>query len=499
MTTFDWHNSELAAVVRLIGARTGLSFRENQQDRVMDGIRRAMKRSGIENLKDYRRFLETGAEALDDIVVELTVGETYFFREVAQFEFIRHDILPEIRKRCGDAHVIRAWSAACASGEEAYSLAILFHDAAHGDPSHILATDISPEALHAARKASYRQWSLRGDGAAKAKQYLRADGDLMQLDERIRRRVNFESLNLALDVYPSIVTGTHELDLILCRNVLIYFDAETVRSVARRLHDALSAGGWLITASPDPPLDEFAPFESVVTEVGVFYRRALQSSQSSADQVEPIGVTTTAQDTLTDFDDIGGRADSFDVVPSIDVSPPAIFPPQEQRFDVAAEAMPDDKNKDARRAMLEADYERAIELTKGRFTDAQACVIYVKALANLDAARAETACAELASRHPLSAELHYLHAVLLIENEHADRAADAARRVIYLDRNLALAHFTLGSILRRRGDLNGARRAFRNARNIAKRRPADEIVPLSDGETTAQLVEAAEIQLHRLL
>src|SRR5262249_43933663 len=110
--------------------------------------------------------------------------------------------------------------------------------------------------------------------AAQAQRWLQRRGDRFVLDEKIRQRVTVEPLNLALDVYPSFATGTWGMDLILCRNVLIYFDRETVRKVARRLYETLAPGGWLITASSDPPRAADAPLHTVVTHVGVFYRRA---------------------------------------------------------------------------------------------------------------------------------------------------------------------------------------------------------------------------------
>jgi chemotaxis protein methyltransferase CheR len=122
----------------------------------------------------------------------------------------------------------------------------------------------------------------------------------------------------------------------------------------------------------------------------------------------------------------------------------------------------------------------------------------VRALANLDPADAEQACAEAIKKHPLSSELHYLRAVLLHGLGRDTEAARAVRRVLYLDRSLVLAHFLLGAILRRRGDRAGAWRSFRNARDLCAARPGAEIVPLSDGDPAARLVEAAALQMTQL-
>jgi chemotaxis protein methyltransferase CheR len=121
----------------------------------------------------------------------------------------------------------------------------------------------------------------------------------------------------------------------------------------------------------------------------------------------------------------------------------------------------------------------------------------IRELANRDVAEAERICAAATQRHPLSSELHYLRAVLLLDLGRDAEALPAVRRALYLDRSLAIAHFTLGSILQRRGDGAGAWRAYRNARDLCRACPAEEIVPLSDGEPAERLAAAAETQMAR--
>ena len=106
-----------------------------------------MKQRGIADPESYRALIERDDGALDDLISEVTIGETYFFREPAQFEFIRRTVLPHLERRCSPQHAIRAWSAGCASGEEAYSLAILFAQTGWAERSYLLATDVSRAAL----------------------------------------------------------------------------------------------------------------------------------------------------------------------------------------------------------------------------------------------------------------------------------------------------------------------------------------------------------------
>jgi chemotaxis protein methyltransferase CheR len=477
-------------VAYLLGTRTGLSFSPHRRESVENGIRRAMARAGVTEPAHYRTLLETDGKTLDDLIVELTVGETYFFREPGQFEVIRRDLLPDLRRRRGDEHVLRGWSAGCASGEEAYSLAILFAEEGLCGLAHLLATDISRAALAKARSAAYSDWSLRGEGAAAARPYLHHRGDRYVLDDQVRRRVTFEYLNLALDVYPSLATGTWAMDLILCRNVLIYFDRQTIQSVARRLFESLAPGGWLLTASSDPPLAADAAYETVVTAAGVIYRRPdgvpieqrpARMEDRGAFPLEP--VTAWSQIAETEEPELPAEESLFAQTPALPPPPASVPPPT--AIDPLTEAQA---------AFARGDYSAAVEQT-GNLPGEAASVLRVRALANLDGALAERACAEAAARFPLSTELHYLHAVLLLDlGQHAE-AARAARRVIYLDRSLAIAHFTLGAILRQHGDRKGARRAYRNARELCAARPPGEVVTLADGEHAGRLVEAATAEL----
>lgn len=471
-----WTDPRYAFVVRLLGARTGLMFRTDDCDRVEQGIRAAMQRADLNDLGAYAHLLERDQDVWDDLIVELTVGETYFFREPQQFAFIRDEALPAILQQRGLDHTIRVWSAGCASGEEPYSLAILLEQQGLLQQSSILATDISEAALGKARQAVYPDWSFRGQEASRAKLYLQRPADVNVLNEQIRRHVKFESLNLALDSYPSIITGTRSLDLIMCRNVLIYFDRDTVKSIAQRFYAALADGGWLITASADPQLEQFAPFAAIVRKSGVYYQRARSVPPQT-------GVRQPAM-----------PRSAANAQPRPDSSRPNADADQ----DGPQDRTDDDSLADAQRALIEGRFGQAIELTSKRTSEHGACVIRVQALANIDIARAERACASATAQHPLSAHLHYLHALLLLASNRAREAAESARRVIYLDRKLAVAHLLLGSSLRQIGDLAGAHRAFRNAYDLCAARPAEDVVLLSDGETAGNLARAAEFQMQSI-
>ncbi|MBY0522028.1 MAG: hypothetical protein K2R98_01430 [Gemmataceae bacterium] len=445
----SWSRPEYEALARLVSQRTGLRFPSERRDGAESGMRRAM---GGATPASFYAAAERGGEAFDALIDELTIGETYFFREPEQFAALSRVVLPEIRQRKGPAQSIRVWSAACATGEEAYSLAMLLEEEGLADRAEVLGTDLSPAALERARAADgYRGWSLRGEGAIRARRYLVAHGSRLVLDERIRRRVIFRPLNLTSDAYPSASTGTTGLDLILCRNVLIYFDTATTRNVARRLLACLAPGGWLVTGSCDPQLAAHAPFETVLTDAGLFYRK---EGGAPVEGLQP-------------------RFRPAPAAPQL----PASESLAESRLPVMRE--------------LPADVLVAIP-------DPSDAVGRIRALANVDLAEAEHACTAALAQQPLAAELHYLHAVLLLGRGDKGAAIHALRRVTFLDPSLAVAFLTLGTALEYRGDRAGARRAYRNASRLAAAQPPDEPAPLGDGETAADVVCACERRLASL-
>jgi len=454
-------------ILGLVAARTGLVFAPPRLDGAAAGVRRSMKRARVGDVRRYCTMLEESAETLDDLVGELTVGETYFFREPEQFSLIRREILPEIRHRRGDTHVVRCWSAGCASGEEAFSLAMVLADEGLlRDRARVYATDISRRALAKARAATYGEWSLRDSGAGRARAYLERRGDSYELSPEIRASVAVQYGNLALDEYPSFASGLWGMDLVLCRNVLIYLDSAIIPVVARRLFASLADGGWIITGPSDPLLTGCAPFESLMTEAGIVYRRP-----PTPDRIQSLSHAAGATPSAGPLRGSGEPNDG--------------------------EVKPDTSTivATARAALSEGDYRRAVQLTSALRADPAATLVRIRALANIDTRAAEVECERALARHPLNPELHYLRAALLIDQGRDGDAVEALRRVLYLDRSIAAAQYALGAVLRRRGDVEGARRAYRNASELARAHSPDAVLPLTDGESAGRLATAAASEL----
>ena len=421
--------------------RSGLVFAENRRVEARAGIARAMKASAAANGAEYLTLVRRSRAALDALVDELTVGETHFMRDPAQMDLIRRELLPALRGRPAPP---RVWSAGCATGEEPYSLAILLEQEGLDTGAVVLGTDLSESALRKARTAAYSDWSMRELDDAFLKAYFRRPARRRRvLVDRIRQKVRFERLNLVSEE-SYVAAGAVAMDLILCRNVLIYFDHATARRIAARLFDSLAEGGVLLTGGADPLLTDHRCVDIEVTRVGLVYRR---------------------------------RPGATGAVPT-----PAETPRARER-DVATPAPP---------ALDPARTATALE---------PGGVAFARILAEANRAGAEDAermaAAEL-EIHPLDAALHYLSATLLLALERHEEAERQAQRALFLDRSLAVAHFLMGTLLRQRGETAGALRAFRNVRDLCAARPKGEIVLAGDGTRAAGLQSAAVAEIERL-
>jgi len=159
----------------------------------------------------------------------------------------------------------------------------------------------------------------------------------------------------------------------------------------------------------------------------------------------------------------------------------------------------DDRLREAKQAMLQQEFDRVVALIGNLLDEVAACVLHVQALASADSGRALQVCPDLLRKHSLSAELHCLHALLLMGEGRSDAASTAIRRGLFLNRSLIMGHFLHGILLQQTGDIVGAVRCFRNAGNLTCKLPGDQSVPLSDNESAADLVRACDRHLQKLL
>lgn len=184
------------------------------------------------------------------VVEAMLTGETFFFRDRQVFQALRETILPEILATRSDLRRLRIWCAACSTGQEPYSIAMILDEEARnlrGWQIEILATDLSQTALDTARAGLYNQFEVqRGLPVTLLLRYFSRDKDRWRIAEHLRSMIDFQHLNLTTDHVPSGV-----FDLIFCRNVLMYFDARTKQDTLSRIGGALSRDGWLLLGATE--------------------------------------------------------------------------------------------------------------------------------------------------------------------------------------------------------------------------------------------------------
>ncbi len=259
----EWSYSHpaYARIAALFTARTGILCAKSRLESIEAGIKRAQAAAQLADPWEYLDRLSQSETLLTLLTQELAIGETYFFRETEQLQTLRSAVLPALISRLGAGQRLRIWSAGCSSGEEPYSVAMLLDLEGWLDRADILATDLNPQALERARSGMYREWSLRGLAEPMRRRYFQATGGHLTLIEHIRESVRFALHNLISNAPPD--GAGREFDLIICRNVVIYFALQTVKEVAERFYQYLARGGWLLMGAADAPLWDFAPFPSM--------------------------------------------------------------------------------------------------------------------------------------------------------------------------------------------------------------------------------------------
>lgn len=493
----EWTQPEFAAIALALNETTGLVFPSNRRESAESGMRRAMAAACISDPTELLHAIRAAGEVRDILITELTIGETYFLREHGQLDFLKHTVLPAFRA-AGASRALRVWSAGCATGEEPYSLAMTLKEFGWPGPASILGTDLAFARLVTAKRARYTAWSMRGVNESIIARYFERSGKQFVLRPEIRNTVEFRTLNLASADYPSLASGVEQMDVIFCRNVLIYFDLATVAAIAERLMASLAPGGWLFLGASDPSIAEFVRCEVVLTGAGLAYRppgtsvgngqRSFSEGVWSRDEtIEPFLFEDSSAPELT----VESRVVDGDTIAAVPVDRPGAD-------DVDAET-----HDSCETAYEQADYEAAARLARDairRGDDTEAIrIVLVRSLANrgdLDAAG--EACTDALDRHRMSVELTHLHGILLAEAGRYDDAVVAARQALYLSPQYTIAHLALGDALSRIGDVANARRAFRNAETLLQVLAPALPVPGGDGAEVAQLLRIARFRLETL-
>lgn len=455
-----------------LSARTGLMLSQTQ----WIDLRRAIVTVSSElNCADWNSCLKLlvsseGTPYYQQLIDHLTVGETYFFRDGALFNLLRERLLPElIGARRDRGNYLRIWSAACCSGEEPYSVAIellrLLPDWRNWQIT-LLATDINRRFLQKAERGIYERWSLRHKALPPYAPYLLplAKGRF-EAAPILRDLVTFEQLNFASHLYPSNLTNTQNMDIILCRNALMYLQPECIQDVIARLSACLVEGGWLITSTIEASLVRRPELQAVrLPDIVLFRKQTAKVPLSSPFKIEPSKTDVPVSSEMALRKRYGKNNEA-----AKKLSPAA------KNASSTATANNDPQNDPA---------EKNISLTA------------VRALADqgmLAAACVE--CENVLAHDKLNADANFLHATILLELGAIKAAEKALQRTLYLDEKHIVAHVALATSLQQSAQSAEAQRHWRSALKLLQGLPENGIVRDSDGLTAKQMLDMVSTML----
>lgn len=446
----------LSRLSEFVVAQTGLYFPPERWGDLERGIAATAPDFDFTDVKSCVNWLLSAPltrRTNEVLASHLSIGETYFFREKPSLEVFEEQVLPmllQTRRENGQRH-LRLWSAGCCTGEEAYSIAILL-DRLIPDLGEwnitILATDFNPKFLKKAALGVYGDWSFRDAPAWLQERYFSKRGDgSFEILPRIKKMVTFSYLNFAEDIYPSLSNNTGAMDVIFCRNVLMYFTAERAKQVAGHFYQALLDGGWFIGSPVEASHSQFPLFTPVEFPKVVLYRKIRET-------VVPPPVAGPC-----------AFSEAPEIIPLMP-SEPAALPPQ------PVEQQPEPGRSAHQQARCCAN--------RGGLVEALAW------------------CEQAVADDKMNPAHQYLRATILQEQGQYDAAIQSLMRALYLDPDFVLAHFGLGNLHQSQGRYRQAQRYFSNVLMLTRNYPPELDLPESDGLTAGRLAEIVASLLQSL-
>jgi chemotaxis protein methyltransferase CheR len=463
--TGDIATAEVERFRKLVTELLGLSLERTDTHVLASALN---NRSAQQQLTppQYLRQLAAGParKELAALAEALTITETYFFRHTEQLHALAEVALPaRIRARTSEQR-LRLLSLGCASGEEAYTLAILALTAVPVPPwdVSILGVDANPAALRKATEARYSEWSLREVTAGTENRWFQQHGREAQVDARVRRVVRFTQHNLAEDNHS--IWRSDEYDVVFCRNVLMYLTRQAARAVIARTTRSLAPGGFLFLGHTDTLGGEPAGLHVRHSHNAFYYQRA-------AAVAAPAPATTPAARTFAEPE-------------PADPAPETSIP-----YRLATRLLAEERFTEAL-AVIEA-------LPGYGPTDRDIALLHAVLLAQSGQPdRAMAACRRRLNVEGLDADVHCLLAMCHESDDELIRAAEHHTFAAYLDPDFAMPHLRLGQLARRRGDDRTADAEFDRALELLRYERDDRILYFGGGFGRHALLALCRAELH---
>ncbi|NQU65225.1 MAG: hypothetical protein HQ517_13210 [SAR324 cluster bacterium] len=450
---------------RLITKRTGLRFLKTSFKDFERLLKPAFQELGLTDLKtglEQLLSLPLGSTQFQVLVNHLTIGETYFFRNRPVYQALEQWAIPDlIRRKNLSGKRLKIWSAACSTGEEPYSIAILLKRMIPDLKNWaltILATDINSFFIKKATEGIYREWSFRNVPAWLKPNYFSANGQNFEVKNEIKNMVSFGTLNLKDYVLLSSQPNTQACDVIFCQNALMYLSSDTVDKIIDRFHQSLTDEGILIVSPGDGGQLINQKFTALTFPGTQFFQKKKRRP------LVPVAYPLN-QNSVQHWN------------PSTDIDNHALF--------IAPDPVkPQEEN---RATAIESD---------GDSEEIQTIRLMAKTCANqgeLD--KAKQWCEKGLAINKLDLDLYYLQAIIYQETGDLERAIAALEKTLYIEPEFVLAYFSLGHLSKQINRPHEARRHYESALGLLNRQADEEIVPESGGLSVKELRETIQLIL----
>jgi chemotaxis protein methyltransferase CheR len=465
----------------LVAERFGLQFDDFKLSSVIDVLQRRSEALHVSSER-YLASLATSDRSTEwrELARELTIGETYFFRNNEQFNALREVALPARMHARSTSRRLRIASIGCASGEEPYSIAMVLRESIAELSAwnvEIVGVDVNPAIIEKAKAGRYSSWSLRGTPDEVRERWFRPAGRELVLDDSIRRMVKFEERNAVVE--DARFWAPASFDIVFCRNMLMYLTPDASQGVIERIAGALTPGGFLFLGHAETLRGLSRQFHLLHTNETFYYRKRSDDDDQARDAPESWAETIahSAERVRSLTEDAGRRTDaallhnarSWDLTVALELL-------RKERYEDALaliDTLPNDASRDTDVLVL-----RAVLLAHSG-----------------DLVAAEEVCRELLTIDELNAGAHYLMA-LCREGAH-DRAGaiDHDQTAVYLDPSFSAPRLHLGLLAQKSGDRAAARRDLAQALTLLAREDASRLLLFGGGFSREALIALCRAEL----
>ncbi len=483
------HHPNLREISALIDEILGLHFPKNRWGDLERGLFSASKELGFGESIDTLAMLladrNSDPRYLDVVANHLTVGETYFFREKHSLDVFQSQIIPELlAERFGKDQRINIWSAGCCTGEEPYTLAMLLMETIPDISKwniSILATDLNPQFLKKAKEGIYSTWSFRETPKEVQSRYFKKIGAGWQIDETIRKMVHFRQVNLSETDFYAQQNMHKSLDVIFCRNVLMYFSPELIRRVGRGFYDVLAPQGWFITSPVELSDELFDEFGKVQYDKCIVYRKTIHKQvlhkpvshpHKRAEKPEPLDFSFKSRKAVADK------------------------PPKAKHTNPIVGVQPYEL---AEHLFRRGQYAECATLCRSELLKAREKHSWQRLLSRSFANMGQLeeslkVCQEMLNFNRLDADTYYLMATILVEKSELGEAVKVLNQGFYIDPDHLMSHLLMAGILRRMSKDATAAIHLEKIKKLLNGLDVKVVLDETEGLTVGSILEMVESQ-----